>query len=107
VRELLKREMTLEGYNVFLAKSGAEVREQLYSLKQLSLIIIDPDIADLGQSDFFEILKKCPFFLPVVIHTLAKDDVNNNIVKRAAAVVEKGGGSIEQLKRVAFEILSE
>jgi len=107
VRELLKREIALEGYNVYLAKSGAEVMEQLRSSNRLDLIIIDPDIVDLRQSDLIEILKNSPLSLPVVIHTFSKDDINNNIVEKAAAVVEKGGGSIELLKQAAFEILGK
>ena len=60
VRELLKREIALEGYNVFLAKNGAEVMEQVRSSNRFDLIVIDPDIADLRQSDLIEILKKSP-----------------------------------------------
>ena len=107
VRELLKREIALEGYNVFLAKNGAEVMEQVRSSNRFDLIVIDPDIADLRQSDLIEILKKSPLSLPVVIHTFSKDDINSNMAEKAAAVIEKGGGSIELLKQAAFEILNK
>jgi DNA-binding NtrC family response regulator len=105
VRELLKREIALEGYNVFLAKSGTEVIDKLRPSNRLDLIIIDPDIVDLRESDLLEILGGSHFSLPVVIHTFSKDDLNKNVIEKAASVVEKGGGSIELLKQAVFEIL--
>ena len=105
IRELLKREIGLEGYNVFLAKSATDVMEHLHSSNQIDLMIIDPDIVDLEESDLVEILKWSPIPLPVVIHTFSKEDIGSHIIEKAAAVVEKGGGSIELLKQAVCEIL--
>ena len=81
VRELLKREIASEYYDVLLAKSGSEVMDHLSASSPLDLIIIDPDIADLRESDFHKILCKSPFPLPVIIHTFSPEDLKNSVIE--------------------------
>jgi len=105
VREFLKREMEAEGYRVRLAKSGREVLKLVYHHEPLDLLILDPDLPDADESSLLKKLQDRALNLPVVVHTFLTDYANNPAVLSMAAFVEKGGNSIERLKKVVFDIL--
>ena len=107
VRELLKREMTLEGYQVKLAKTGWEVIN--YTLRQDSfdLLILDPDMPDTDKSFLFKKLGEHIPPLPVVVHSFLSENSEQQDILTTATFVEKRGSSIDHLKKIVAEILEK
>ena len=106
VREFLKREMRAEGYRVKLAKSGREVLEWVYQYEPLDLLILDLDLPDWSGPAILEKIGDRIPTLPVVIHTLLFEHAHDPALANIAGFVEKRGNSVENLKRVVFEILN-
>lgn len=107
VRELLKREMIAEGYRVRLAENGRDVLKWSYESGPLDLMILDPDLPDIDESDLFARLADRIPALPMVIHTLLSDYNTPKRISGTVAYVEKGGSSIESLKQVVADILTK
>jgi DNA-binding NtrC family response regulator len=107
VRELIKREMTAEGYRIRLAGNGREVIEQAYRNEPLDLLILDPDLPDTDVSYLLKKIQNRIPYLPMVIHAFRSDYDNHLLLSKAAAFVEKRAHSIEILKTVACKILKK
>lgn len=105
VREFLRREMIKVGYHVREAKNGQEVLREVYTHEHLDLLILDPDLPDVNMSTILKKLENRIPPLPVVIHGFPPEYVDNPDVLEKTPFVEKRGDSIEQLKKVAFEVL--
>jgi CheY-like chemotaxis protein len=106
VRDFLKREMTAEGFRVNLAKNAREVLEQIYQDKSIDLVIIDPDLPDASQEELLANISDRIPNLPVVIHSFSTDHPYQKKEPTDVTFVEKGGKSIEALKKVVIQILS-
>jgi len=104
VRELLKRELEAESFQVLLAKSSREVLEKIADREAFDLLILDPDLPDADESPLLKTLHDSGPNVPVVIHTFVTGYANNPAVASAAAFVEKGRDSVELLKKVVFDI---
>ncbi len=107
VRAFLKREMKNKGYQILLAGTGHEVLRRVFGNEPLHLLIIDPDLPDVGRSQILEKLQDRIPPLPTIIHSFSIDndilsDTSDHIV-----FVEKGGGSIERLKQISGELLKK
>ena len=107
VRELLRREMTIEGYQVQLAKTGREVIN--YTLRQdcFDLLIIDPDLPDTDESFLLKILGNHIPSLPVVVHSFLSEKNEQRDILTTVTFVEKRGSSIDHLKKIVAEILEK
>jgi len=107
VRELLRREMMLEGYQVKLAKTGREVIN--YTLRQDSfdLLILDPDLPDTDESFLLKKLGERIPPLPVVVHAFLSENSEQQDVLTTVIFVEKRGSSIDHLKKIVAEILEK
>ncbi|UCH22267.1 MAG: response regulator [Deltaproteobacteria bacterium] len=105
VRELIRREMTIEGYRVRLAGNGHQVIQQAYQHEPIDLLIMDPDLPDTDASFLLKKIQNRIPYLPMVIHAFASDYGNHLPFLEVAAFVEKGANSVEILKTVAYEIL--
>ena len=107
VRELLRREMMLEGYHVQLAKTGREVIN--YTLRQDSfdLLILDPDLPDTDESFLLKKLGERIPPLPVVVHAFLSEKSEQQDVLTTVIFVEKRGSSIDHLKKIVSEILEK
>ena len=105
VRELLRREMTLEGYQVQLAKTGGEVLN--YTLKQDSfdLLFLDSDLPDIDESSLLKKLGGRIPPLPVVVHSFLSENSERQDVLTTVIFVEKRGSSVDHLKKIGAEIL--
>lgn len=104
VRELLKRELEAESFQVLLAKSSREVLERIAGHESFDLLILDPDLPDADESPLLKKLQDLGPDLPLVIHTFVSGYVNDPTVAGATAFVEKGGDSVELLKKVVFDM---
>jgi len=108
VRELLKREMITEGYKVLLAENGRDVLKWSYDSDALDLLILDPDLPDIGESALFSQLADRIPALPMVIHTFHSDYASPDMISgTVVAFVEKGGNSIKSLKQVIANFLNK
>ncbi|MBW2590579.1 MAG: response regulator [Deltaproteobacteria bacterium] len=107
VRELLRREMTLEGYQVQLAKTGREVINCVYNQDPLDLLILDPDLPDTDESFLLKKLGERIPPLPVVVHSFLSENSEQQDVLTTVTFVEKRGSSIDHLKKIVSEILEK
>jgi len=107
VRAFLKREMENRGYQILLAGSGHEVLKWVFGTERLHLLIIDPDLPDVGRSQILKELQNRIPPLPTIIHSFS---IENDILSATSdhiAFVEKGGESIERLKQISVELLKK
>ena len=107
IRNFLKREFQSEGYNVKLAKNAKELVNLIYSSAPIDLVIIDPDIPDISQSNLFKSLEDRVPPLPFVIHSDLIDYLDSTSHISKATFVSKQGSSSEILKDVILDILKE
>jgi len=107
VRELLRREMTIEGYRVHLAKNGQEVIKFAYHHDHLDLLILDPDLPDTDESSLLKKLGERVPPLHVVVHSFLPENMRHQNVLTAVTFVEKRGSSIDHLKKIVAEILEK
>lgn len=107
VREFLKREMAAEGYSVELAENGREVLKWAYHRDPLDLLILDPDLPDAEESLLLKKLKQRIPYIPVILHTYLSDYLVASKLINPTEFVEKGGSSIEKLKKIVPAILGK
>jgi DNA-binding NtrC family response regulator len=107
VRELLKREMTAEGYRVLQAKDRLEVLKRAFSRTPLDLLIFDLDLPDTGEMEILKKLSGRIPQLPVVLHSFRTNSDDVPEADSATVFVEKRGNSVERLKEVVAEILKQ
>jgi len=107
VRELIRREMLAEGYSVQLAENGREVLKWAYHHDPLDLLILDPDLPDADESLLLKKLKRVVPYIPVILHTYLSDYMFASKLINPTVFVEKGGSSIEKLKKIVPEILGK
>jgi DNA-binding NtrC family response regulator len=105
VREFLKREMLAEGFSVQLAENGREVLKWAYHRQPVDLLILDPDLPDAEESLLLKKLNQRVPYIPVILHTYLSDYLIASKIINPTEFVEKGGSSIEKLKKVVPEIL--
>ena len=107
VRRFLQREMTAAGYRTRLAENAREVLKLAFQGEPLDMIILDPDLPDADETHMLEhLLDRIPM-LPVVMHTYPSEYGIGLKDKKNVVFVEKGGRSVERLKRVVYETLVE
>ncbi|MFH1581628.1 MAG: response regulator, partial [Pseudomonadota bacterium] len=94
VREFLKREMLAEGYRILLAEKGRDIVKWVYHHDAVDLLILDPDLIDVDESDVLKKLQNRIPALPVIIHSFFSDSEHHRILLNAAAFIEKKGNSI-------------
>jgi DNA-binding NtrC family response regulator len=107
VRALLQRELTAAGYQIRLAENAREVIKWAFQDAPLDLIILDPDLPDADETFMLEhLLDRIPM-LPMVMHTYPSEYGTGFKDQKDVVFVEKGGRSVERLKRVVHETLVE
>ncbi len=107
VREFLRREMLAEGYSVELADNGREVLKWAYHREPADLLILDPDLPDAEESLLLKKLRQRIPYIPVIFHTYFSEYMIASKIIDPTEFVEKGGSSVEKLKKVVSEILSK
>jgi CheY-like chemotaxis protein len=106
VRRFLKRELEAEGYRIRLAESGVEVLKWAFHPDPLDLIILDPDLPDTVAGHLMDRLKDRIPSIKVVIHAFLSDYAAPHDKLSADAFIEKGGNSVESLKKVILDLNS-
>jgi CheY-like chemotaxis protein len=104
VRELLRRELAAEGYQVVVARDSREVLMMIAGDEPPHLLLLDPEIPNFSEPQILEQLQKlCPG-LPVIIHTFLLDDFNHWKVLNSVVLLEKKE-DIDLLKQVVAEVI--
>jgi CheY-like chemotaxis protein len=106
VRDLLRRELSAEGYLVEVAKDGREVLGRINDTDPPHLLILDLEIPYLDEPEVWDRLKDRQPPLPVVIHTFLPEYPTNLTVPIAAAFLEKKGDT-DLLKAVVAEVIEK
>jgi DNA-binding NtrC family response regulator len=97
--------MTKEGFRVLQAEKGKDVIKMVYQCFSLDLVLLDPDLPDMEETVLLKKIGDRFPSVPVVIHAFDSEETNYFLYLKQAAFVEKGGQSIEVLKKVVIEIL--
>jgi len=96
--------MAAEGYQVFLARSGRDALNRIFSDESINLIILDPDLPDADEFPLLETFREYVLPITVVVHTLFPHHIRKKFEECVRAVVEKKEDSIDELKKVVVEI---
>lgn len=107
VREYLKREMKIDGYEVELAKSAGEIMDRIRHDDTISLLILDPDLPDLDYESLMQTLIEMTAKLPVILHSYSNSREGDSKACKPVHFVEKKGHGIENLKQVVTTLLKK
>jgi DNA-binding NtrC family response regulator len=89
VRELLRRELETEGYQVAVARDAQEILGLLAQGEIPDLLILDPEIPYVPEADLLEQLQRLYPALPVVIHSFQPENPQEFVIANAVAFLEK------------------
>lgn len=89
VRELLRRELADEGYEVAVARDAQEILGLLAQGGVPDLLILDVEIPYMTETNLLASLKENYASLPVIIHSFQPDNPGELIAADAAAFLEK------------------
>lgn len=98
--------MVAEDFRVICAEDAKTMFKLMFDPLQVDVLIIDPDLPDMEPSDVLDRLKIRFPTLPVIVHCLSEENGNLRSMPRAF-FIEKGGSSIEDIKRVLREKILE
>lgn len=106
VRDFLKREMIAENYRVIVADDAKTLLKIAFESPPVDLVIVDPDLPDMEASEIIKKLNSRWPPLPVVIHALPEEEIDYRGLP-TEFFVEKGSRSIEIIKRIIHEMITE
>ncbi len=104
VRELLRRELAAEGYQVEVVRDGRELLIKLDGEAPPQLLILDLELPYLDDLKIWERLKDYRPPLPVVIYTFLPEYPTYLTAPQTVTFVEKTGDT-DQLKSVVAEVI--
>ena len=105
VRDLLRRELASEGYEVVAARDGKELMAHLGGDRPPDLIILDPDLQDAGGLVVLELLREGTFTIPVVVHGFAGEYPPGTAPPMAGVAFIEKTENTDVLKRVVKNVL--
>ncbi|MGD9972548.1 MAG: response regulator [Desulfatirhabdiaceae bacterium] len=105
IRDYLKRELTSEGYVIYLAKTSRELLETIACINTLDLLILDPDLPDQNDPDILMKIRSIAPDIHVVIHSFRPEFHQSEQKSGQVDFVEKRGNSIDQLKQTIFRMV--
>ena len=106
VRELIKREMMADGYQIRLVKSGQELIDDIHNPVALpDMVILDPDLPDANDLSLVHHIHQIVPGLPIVIHTLQTEMIQQLDAAHPVIFVEKKGSSVDHLKQAVKDLL--
>lgn len=107
IRSFLKRELMAAGYVVHVAETGKHLIHLLYCAIQPDLLILDPDFPDIDVSVLTTKLQDRIPSLPVILHCPDMDILSLFPLKWRDAMVEKDASSVEVLKAMIPQALTQ
>ena len=107
IRDFLRRELVACGYTVWLVENGKELLKLIYSRNRIDLLVLDPDFPGVDAIEMArKIVDRIPQ-LPVVLYCIRETENLTDFVTGNVYYVEKNGQSIEILKEVIQDILTD
>ncbi len=106
VRELLRRELSLEGFRILLAGKGKELIERIAQGEAVDLLILDPDVPDMDHRALIETIRHTLPDLPILLHGFILDARDFETLPGPIIPVEKQADSIERLKQAITDMIS-
>jgi DNA-binding NtrC family response regulator len=106
VRELLRRELSREGYRVETARDGREVLGFLYHVAIVDLLILDLEIPYVGEVGLLRKLGQLMPELPVIIHSFSPEEGGPFMSVPMAAFLEKSENT-DRLKTMVRDVLAK
>jgi CheY-like chemotaxis protein len=106
VRDLLRRELTNEGYQVEVARDGREVLSRIDGEDPPQLLVLDLEIPYLDEPEVWARLKDHQPHLPVLIHSFLPEYPTNLTLPIEAAFLEKKGDT-DLLKAMVAEVIGK
>lgn len=107
VREFLRRELAAEGYEVVVARDGAQIMAEIDREDRLDLLVLDLEMRDADSSKIFEKSQKRSPPLPVIIHTFLTEESERDLsVNKGNIYIEKSG-NIDYLKAAVADMLKK
>ena len=107
IRAFICREMTVEGYECLLSNNAEDVLNKLKEISRIDILVLDPDIPGILESELWNRIRIEMPNLPVIIHSLPTIFIDQPWISNVAAFVEKNGNSIDRLKILVFRILKK
>jgi len=107
VREFLKREFSLAGFRIMLAKDGIELIDIVNGDPPPDLLICDLEMPFSDGVETLEQLQVLRPKLPVIIYTFLTEHASHKAISRVAAFLEKTGDDVEKLKKAVTEALKQ
>jgi len=104
VRELLKREMSAEGYRVHTAANAAQLLDAVSTERPPDIVVLDLDLPDAGGRRIIGEVKSLAPNVPVILHTLSVD-ADTPSINGTVAFIEKQENSIDELKKRVGDLL--
>lgn len=98
VRDLLKRELSFEGYNALTAKNAREVASAM-QYGSVDAVILDPDLPDASSLSVYACIQKRTPPMPVLVLSCNTESVLSLFKGADVSTVEKGEGSLEIIKQ--------
>ena len=106
VREFLKRELMADGYQIRLVKSRQELIDDVHNPDTLpDMVILDPDLPDANDQSLIHHIHRIVPGLPIVIHTLQTEIIQQLDAAHFVIFVEKKGSSVDHLKQAVKDLL--
>ncbi|MBE0585832.1 MAG: response regulator [Desulfofustis sp.] len=99
VRDLLRRELEHEGYNVCSSKDGQEILDHITSPGSIDLIILDPQLFCPHGLQMLGDLSRAAQSIPIIIHAFHDQRSRIESLKNVF-FVDKDANSIRELKAV-------
>ncbi|MBI4642362.1 MAG: response regulator [Deltaproteobacteria bacterium] len=104
VREFLRRELMIEGYQVEVARDGREVLEMIHGRTPPDLLILDLELPYVTELKVLELLQEKLPSLPVIIHSFLPESESH--LPETAKFLEKREDT-DLLKEVVAELLGK
>lgn len=105
VREFLKREFSIAGFKITLAKDGIELIDIINLEPPPDLLICDLEMPFSNGLETLEELQNLRPQLPVIIYTFLTEHAGHEAITKVAAFLEKTGNDVENLKKAVAEAL--
>jgi len=95
-----------EGYQIRLVKSGQELIDDIHNPVALpDMVILDPDLPDANDQSLIHHIHRIVPGLPIVIHTLQTEMIQQLDAAHPVIFVEKKGSSVDHLKQAVKDLL--
>ncbi len=107
IRDFLRRELAACGYHIIHVQNGKELLKLIYSRSRIDLLVLDPEVPGLESIEMaHKIVDRIPQLPVVLFYTRGNDDISDYTAQNVI-LVEKNGQSIDILKAVIQDILTD